>query len=161
MTTNRKKKQEPTSVIGRIYAYLLRKSYKYRAWWVDIPIGALLLIYYLSFFSHGTYVVPDGMPQFCWGILGLYLAVKEGVRWNLHEIQSRRGSIMVAVWMLTLTLFWLIISIGKNSHAIPHLMVTTTTVILLGFLGIKVGNLILVKKFSALREVLFPPDEKK
>lgn len=148
-------KQKPES--KSVWSKTLKALYSYRGWWVDFPTLSLLGLYYWHFLSKGHHPVPIEMPETCWIILGMYILVKEGVRWTLHDIQSRKGSILVALWLLSMIGFFIIIAWQPNNgYKMPPQMVETTLIVLGGFLGVLPIKRIFLKRFPQIANALEP-----
>ncbi|MFZ6036287.1 MAG: hypothetical protein ACOYUK_04040 [Patescibacteria group bacterium] len=110
--------------------------YRYRGWWVDSPTISLLGLFHWHFYSNGLHAVPDEMPEFCWAVLVMYLAIKEKVRWERLEMLSRRGSILVALWLFSAIEFFVVMAWDGHHFQMPPQMVATTLIVLGGFVGI-------------------------
>lgn len=140
----------------KIWHRVMRTLYNYRGWWVDAPTLSLLGLYHWHFYSRSLHPVPEEMPETCWVILGMYILVKEGVRWVLHSIQSRRGSILVALWLLSMLEFFFIIAAYPIGYQMPSKMIETTLIVLGSFLGVLPLKRIFLKKFPMLVDALEP-----
>lgn len=134
----------------------LKAIYSYRSWWLDFPTLSLLALYFWHFFSYGVHPVPGPMPETIWAILGMYWLVKEGVRWALHEIQSRRGSILVSLWLVSLMIMFFFTQLDPNKYTIPPQMIETTLIILGGFLGLLPVKRMFAKKFPEIAKAFEP-----
>lgn len=133
----------------------LRALYTYRGWWVDFPSLSLLALFHWHFYSQGVHPVHGDFPETFWAILGMYLVIKEGVRWKLHEISSRRGSILVSLWLGSLIEFFIVYAMDSHK-VIPPQMIETTLIVLGSFLGILPIKRYYSKKFPALTEIFEP-----
>jgi len=99
--------------------------------------------------------VPTEMPEACWVILGMYILVKEGVRWKLHDIRSRKGSVLVALWLLSMVGFFVVQAWQPNNgYKTPYQMVETTLIVLGGFLGVVKLKRAFFRKFPKVADVL-------
>jgi len=130
-----KKKQENSK--KPLFQRFIKKIYKYRWWWVDIPIGVLFYIFHQHFYSHGVHPVPSAMPDTCMTILGMYLFVKEGIIRRKKEIQPRPGRLLMLPWVLALTEFFLVMS-WDPTYTMPPKMIMTTLIIIGCYFGVKV-----------------------
>lgn len=151
--------RKPRSRWDKFWTGVLKTLYNYRSWWVDVPTISLLGLFHWHFYSHGVHAVPEGMPEFSWIVLGMYLLVKEGVRWILHGIQSRRGSILVAVWLLSCLEFFFMIAKNPACYSMPSKMIESTLIVLGGFLGIIPAKRLFSKKYPIVGKALLPHDE--
>lgn len=131
---------------------MMKDVYSYRSWWLDFPTLSLLGLYFWNFFSLGTHPVPGPMPETIWTILGMYWVVKEGVRWKLHEIQSRRGSILVGIWIFSLMIMFFFIQLSPDKYAMPSQMIETTLIVLGGFLGLMPAKRLFAKRFPEIAQ---------
>ncbi len=114
----------------------LHTFYAYRGWWVDSPTISLLGLYHWHFYTHGFHAVPSEMPEFCWTVLIMYLIVKEKVRWERLGIMSRRGSILVGLWVASILEFFILMQWDGKIYSMPPQMIETTLIIIAGFIGI-------------------------
>jgi hypothetical protein len=126
---------------------VLHWVYTYRTWWLDFPTISLLGMYHWHFYSRGIHPVPRELVQFCWYALGAYWLIKEGVRWHLKGIISRRGSIFVALWVASLLEFSIVLQVWPDGYIMPSDMLRTTLIVLLGFLGILPVKRVFAKKY--------------
>lgn len=141
-----------------MWARIMHTLYCYRGWWVDAPTIALLGLFYWHFYSKGFHAVPSEMPAVCWAILGMYWVIKEGVRWKLLAIQSRRGSILVAIWLLTMIQFFIVMAAKPGAYSMPPKMVETTLIVLGGFLGLQPIKLYFARKYPRFKKQLIGND---
>ncbi len=130
-----------------IWHRLIRTLYAYRGWWVDTPTISLLGLFHWHFYTYGTHAVPTEMPEFCWTILAMYLLVKEKVRWERLGMLSRRGSILVGLWLMSALEFFVLMQWDSNMYAMPPEMITTTLIVLAGFVGILPVKYFFTRKF--------------
>ena len=154
MITNGRRVKRPETSLHKV----MRGLYNYRSWWVDFPTLSLLALYYWDFFSKHAHPIPTEMPETCWIILGMYILIKEGVRWKLHDIQSRKGSLLVALWLLSMLIFFFVRAWQPNNgYEMPSQMVETTIVVLGGFLGVLPIKWAFFRKFKKAAGYLEEP----
>lgn len=129
------KKQKKESVSPFFWAFKTLYNWKYI--WLDGYMIIVLFLFHQHFWTGGLHPIPQEAFETYWMILGAYLIVKEGMRWGMLGLKTRRGWISVFLWIASISIFFLTMAQYPDVYTeLPPGMKKTTLVVVFGFLGI-------------------------